>query len=316
MPLDHYISQVHLKNFYSPKLNNLMYAIRKKDLKTFTPKSESVCRIENGSTNSYLREDRIVEKFLEEIEPKYNESINKLKTNDIDSSCIYTIAGFIAYIITCSPAGMRIGSNMLKGPVEETARILDSKKAFPSVPPVLGDTTLTELINSGAVQVQIDPKFPQAIGISQILSYTNSFGNSTWEILFNNFDNNPFFTSDFPVAIEKSKDIHILNRIIPLSPNLAIRIHPDMVSDRNQVDYSFSKFKYSIRKLNWRDVVYINRLIIQCAENLVFFRDNLEWITKFVKKYAKYWIEPKALRIPHRGGAFLWFTQEIAERKY
>lgn len=51
MPLDHYVSQVHLKNFYSPKLQCLMYAIRKNDLKFFKTNSDSVCRIDNGSTN-------------------------------------------------------------------------------------------------------------------------------------------------------------------------------------------------------------------------------------------------------------------------
>ena len=37
MPLDHYIPQVHLKKFYSPVLGERMYAIRKSDLKCFTP---------------------------------------------------------------------------------------------------------------------------------------------------------------------------------------------------------------------------------------------------------------------------------------
>ena len=68
MSLDHYVSQVHLKNFYSPKLGKLMYAIRKKDLKAFTPNSESVCRIDNGSTNSYMQNPRIIEDFLEGVE--------------------------------------------------------------------------------------------------------------------------------------------------------------------------------------------------------------------------------------------------------
>ena len=55
MPLDHYVSQVHLKNFYSPVLDGLMYGIRKSDLKCFRTKSQDVCRIEDGSTNAYLR---------------------------------------------------------------------------------------------------------------------------------------------------------------------------------------------------------------------------------------------------------------------
>ena len=42
MSLDHFVSQVHLKNFYSPKLGNLMYAMRKNDLKLFTPDAK-VC---------------------------------------------------------------------------------------------------------------------------------------------------------------------------------------------------------------------------------------------------------------------------------
>jgi hypothetical protein len=61
MPLDHYVSQVHLKNFYSPALGSRMYAMRKHDLKSFTPNSQSVCRIEDGSTNAFLKNDRMIE---------------------------------------------------------------------------------------------------------------------------------------------------------------------------------------------------------------------------------------------------------------
>jgi hypothetical protein len=64
MPLDHYIPQVHLKKFYSPALGDRMYAIRKTDLKIFTPNSKVVCGINDGSTNAYLREDRAIEEFL------------------------------------------------------------------------------------------------------------------------------------------------------------------------------------------------------------------------------------------------------------
>src|SRR5713226_7428829 len=88
MPLDHYVSQVHLKNFYSPALEEQMYAIRKSDLKRFCCGSRSVCRIEDGSTNAYLKEDRIIEKFLLDVEPKYNASVAKLRDGKIDQECI------------------------------------------------------------------------------------------------------------------------------------------------------------------------------------------------------------------------------------
>ena len=70
MPLDHYISQVHLKKFYSPVLGDRMYAIRKSDLKSFTSRSKDVCRTNDGSRNAYFDEDRAIEEFLKTIEPK------------------------------------------------------------------------------------------------------------------------------------------------------------------------------------------------------------------------------------------------------
>ena len=115
MPLDHYVSQVHLKNFCSRVLDGLMYGIRRKsDLKCFRTKSQDVCRIEDGSTNAYLREDRAIEEFLKDVEPCYNASLAKLRENKIDQECIHCIAGFVAYIITCSPTAMRIHSGPLK----------------------------------------------------------------------------------------------------------------------------------------------------------------------------------------------------------
>ena len=84
MALDHYVSQVHLKNFYSPALDGLMYAIRKSDLRRFTPKSQDVCRIEEGSTNAYLTKDRAIEAFLKDVEPHYNASLAKLRANKMN----------------------------------------------------------------------------------------------------------------------------------------------------------------------------------------------------------------------------------------
>ena len=93
MALDHYVSQVHLKNFYSPALSGMMYAIRKSNLKRFQTKSQNVCRIEEGSTNAYLRENRAIEEFLKGVEPRYNASLAKLRQNKIDQECILCIAG-------------------------------------------------------------------------------------------------------------------------------------------------------------------------------------------------------------------------------
>lgn len=185
MALDHYVPQVHLKNFYSPKLGSLMYAIRKSDLKSFTPNAQSVCRIEDGSTNSYLRKNRGVEGFLKLIEPKYNVALENLAADNIDADCRDVIGGFVASVLVCSPAGMRIHSGLLKGVVEVTARVLDSQGLFSSPPAELGGESLSELLRSEKVCVEIDPKYPQAIGIALIGSLIRIFGNSEWDVMIN-----------------------------------------------------------------------------------------------------------------------------------
>ncbi|HWA95831.1 MAG TPA: DUF4238 domain-containing protein [Terracidiphilus sp.] len=304
MPLDHYVSQVYLKNFYSPVLGNLMYATRKSDLKSFTPNSESVCRTIDGSTNPYLKESRAVEDFLKTIEPKYNGALAKLISDNIDEECIYTIGGFVAYFLSCSPAGMRIQSGPLKSIVEAEASILETSGRLPQPPRELGGANLAGLLSTGAVEVDVDQKFPQAIGINSILQFIAIFGNFRWDILLNDFNDSPFFTSDFPVAIEKTRDCRIINRIVPLAPNLAIRIRPDLTIDKELVDLSFANFHSHRRKISQKEAVEINRLIVRCAEDTVFYRDDLAWVKGFIAKNRHYRVESTASK-QRTGNSFL-----------
>jgi hypothetical protein len=314
MPLDHYISQVHLKKFNSPALGDRMHAVRKSDLKAFTPNSRVVCVVNDGSTNAYLLEDRAIENFLETIEPKYNSALEKLADQKIDQECIYTIAGFVAYVISCSPAGMRIHSEPLKSTVETTAAMMDAAGLLPPPPPELAGVSLTQLLQQGAVQVKIDTKYPQAMGISSILERTATFGNFRWEILLNDFGDSPFFTSDFPAAIEKTGDPRILNRIVPLAPNLALRIRPNLSLERGQADFSFRNFGFRTRRVSRQEVMNLNCLIVRCAEDMVFYRDDHPWILPFIAKNRHYRIEPHTHELRTAEGTLLISTLRVIAR--
>ena len=89
------------------------------------------------------------------------------------------------------------------------------------------------------------------------------FGNFPWEILYNPADVNPFFTSDFPTAIEESADPRILNRIIPLTPNLAVRILPDIAIDREKCDFTFNQFRSRFRMIERQELLAVNRLLVR-----------------------------------------------------
>jgi hypothetical protein len=315
MALDHYISQVHLKNFYSPALDGLMYAMRKSDLKRLRTKSQDVCRIEEGSTNAYLIEDRAIEEFLKDVEPRYNASLAKLRENKIDQECIFCVAGFAAYVVACSPAAMRINSGPLKASLKSAASILDAQGVFPEAPKALGEKSMTELLADGTVKFEVDAKYPQAIGISNVTHHVSVFGNSPWEILHNGEADNPFFTSDFPAAIEVADLNTPINRIVPLAPDLAIRILPDIRLSGTKPDLTFAKFRAAPRRLKRAKILDLNRLIVRCAEDLVLYRDDREWIEGFVVKNRGYRIEPVTRTIPHGTGDLLVSTQRILARE-
>lgn len=160
MPLDHFISQVHLKNFYTNDERGRLVAIRKDDLKKFYPRSEDVCRREHGSTNKYLSEPRAIEIFLKNIEPNYNISVEAIRQKAPGTKDVYVIAGFIAYIMACSPTGMRITRGPIAAAVQSTAEILDAQGRFPPAPTAFGGKSMTELLSDGLVQLKIDDKIP------------------------------------------------------------------------------------------------------------------------------------------------------------
>ncbi len=63
-------------------------------------------------------------------------------------------------------------------------------------------------------------------------------------------------------------------------------------------------------------VTSINRLIIRCADSLVFYRDDYEWIPRFVKRNAAFRIESKMQKIPVGDGeTLIWVLEEVVQIK-
>jgi hypothetical protein len=79
------------------------------------------------------------------------------------------------------------------------------------------------------------------MGIVTIMHHVSIFGNSLWKILRNSEADNPFFTSDYPAAIEVADLNTPINRIVPLAPDLAIRIRLDIRLSGTKPDRSFAR---------------------------------------------------------------------------
>lgn len=309
MARDHYVSQVHLKRFYSQE--GLLHAIRKSDLKQFTPRARDVCRIDEGNTNAYLIEPRAIEEFLKTIEGKYNAAVAALEAGKPEPESVYVLAGFLSYVLTCSPAAMRLCSEPPQGILEITAKLLEEMGEIPPPPSILGGESLSELLNSRKLKFQIDEKYPQAIGIANILQRVALFGNCRWEVLINRYDDCPFFTSDFPVACEPSEDVRVLNRIVPLTPSVAVRVKPDINIPRKYMGFKFSNFSFERRQVTRAEALGINRLLVQSAEDTVFFPDDQPWVRGFVEKHRHFRLETENVQVPHPRGALQVSRQSI-----
>ncbi|MAQ30407.1 MAG: hypothetical protein CL950_10605 [Erythrobacter sp.] len=302
MALDHFVSQVHLKNFYSDALGGRkMYAYRKSDLATFPCNARDVCRISDGSTNAFLTEPRILEDFLKNVEPKYNRAAQALAEERFGFNDVLVIAGFAAFVLSCSPTAMRLGASSLSKLAATEIELIERMGELPPVPPVLGVASATELVSSERLIVETDPKFPQGMGISQLPTLTKSLASYRWEIVKNpNSAATPFLTSDFPVATETPGPPAI--RILPLRPDLAVRIHP-VVRPPSLPD-QLGDFRYRVLLASPHAVREINRSIVQSAEDFVFSPLATTGLAKLVKKYANFRLEMDHLRIP-RGTGFL-----------
>ena len=92
----------------------------------------------------------------------------------------------------------------------------------------------------------------------------------------------PLFTSDYPAAIETFDINTPINRIVPFAPDIAVRIKPDISLSGTRPDITFAKCNATSRHLKRAEVLEVNRLLVRCAEDLIFFRDGWEWIDVFV----------------------------------
>jgi Protein of unknown function (DUF4238) len=131
--------------------------------------------------------------------------------------------------------------------------------------------------------------------------------------LLNGFNDSPFFTSDFPAAVEETTDPRIINRIVPLAPYLAIRIKPAPTIDKDLADFSFTNFRCRRRSISRKEVEKINLLIVRCAEDAVFYRDDSAWVQRFIAKHRHYRVEPSISKQPTRNGSLLISRLKIVE---
>jgi hypothetical protein len=102
-----------------------------------------------------------------------------------------------------------------------------------------------------------------------------------------------------------------MNKIVPLAPDLAVRILPDIRLSRMEPDLTFKSFSHKQRTLKRADILDVNRLIVRCAEDILFYRDDREWVPSFIAKNCGYRVDTIVSQIPHGSGFLTVASQRI-----
>lgn len=197
---------------------------------------------------------------------------------------------------------------------DDSAKALEAQGKMPPPPEIFGASSMAELLDTGKIKIAVDGKYPQAIGISNVLAITSTFGNAAWDIIINTHaSENPFFTSDYPAALEYSSDARVMSRIVPLAPDIAVRITPNLPREQ-KLDLSFARMRFRTVRPKSAEIRELNKLIIQGAEELVFFRDDLYWIPGFVACNRDFRVEAIDDTIPAGTEYYVVATQRIRRR--
>lgn len=284
MALDHYVSQVHLREFTNTETKKL-FAISKLDLREFTPSPKSVCAIRDGNTNEYLKEPRLIEHLLERVEPNYPYALNELRSRRCDDIVRETIAGFIAAVSICSPAFNRLCFDGTHKHLSDFAKHLDAKDSFPRFPENSDERysgkSISELLDGGLVKFDIDMNMPKAMATARLINVVRAFLNSHWDVL-ENHTKHKFLTSDYPMVHIPTLSRHWSKKFVPLAPDIGIAVISSKVGIWDgPIEVAHVEVSSHSR------VADLNRYTVFSAEELVFSDMPTSFLRGFVKKHRR-----------------------------
>ena len=295
MPKDHYVAQTYLKKFSVPDNHGCVDVIRKSNLqKLKAVPVKSICCEKDWSDNPYFADNpRIIEDVLKIFEPKWTDCVEAIEQDRYDDETKYLMAGYIAYLRVCTPTAGRLGSESLVDlikPVCDKGRADFEEKELAN-PDSQYHEVIKRLRKHGGSKIEVDQKYPIAFGASRLVDIQEKFSTSPW-IVFKNDTPIPLITSDNPVCIEYH-DVGFADFYLPLTPSLAIVIHPLRKDEERQPDRIASFKKQGVK--------HMNRLVVQSAEDLVISND-ITIAEKLVEKYHDWRVEVNKIKIPYGQG--------------
>jgi hypothetical protein len=224
---DHYVSKTYLGHFAGtngylvPYYKNAQIVIGK------PKRPKSICFETEGDTNKYFRNPRLLDELLPVFENPWKNNIVRLENGFIDANTKFELAGYIAFLRSCSPTSKRCIQGTVTGLVKGPSNLID-KADF------LSDDKKLSLLNEFQKiekENNKDREFAHAMGIRALIGVLYQYYCSHWLVLINKTDI-PFITSDNPAILYYQDSQQQAGLIyVPLKPYLALLITPNLDID-------------------------------------------------------------------------------------
>jgi hypothetical protein len=208
MPQDHYVAQTYLRAFGDPATvkdtdkGGLLHAWRKNDLKYFAAYANNICKTAGWDDNpKYLRPHDALGQWLEIFEPHWKPSVGRLADSNLAPVNKLLIAGYWAYLCTCTPTWQRVATQLQQKNLEENRlpQFIEYATSYPDEFPKASE--YTALLRDGKVTVELDRNYPKAVLKRELPRLQWYLYHQGWQVIYNSTEE-LFLTSDNPSCFD------------------------------------------------------------------------------------------------------------------
>jgi hypothetical protein len=298
MSHDHFVAQTYLRHFGDPAEDGRLHAYRKSDSKHFPCWPADVCREWDGDLNpAWLKEPALLGQYRKIFEPLWNVAIAGLLSNGPSHHQRFAVAGYVANLMTATPAWRRIGvrthNDMASGFLIFSKEMRDKHGGNPNLP-----VDAIEALQRGEIALEHDPDYVKAQFTRQLMEHAWLIYHQDWDII-ENPTAFPFVTSDNPVSVQPPADFREPpTRIVALTPSSALAFRPTRlelpVFDPDLPPLGGTRR----RRAKPPAAKAINRQIVRCAEDLVLSSYQSASLAKLVSNNARFRVEPEYVELP------------------
>jgi hypothetical protein len=299
MANDHFIARTYLKHFGDAEKGGQLYGYRKTDGRQFPCRPGDVCREWDGDLNpKWLgRCPNLLGEFRHIFEPLWNTAVETLLLGACPRENRLAIAGYVANLMTCTPAWRRVGAQVYNDHATaylSFAKSMQGKHGGNASLPVDG----IEMLERGDLKLEHDPDYIKAVVTRQLIDQTQMIYHQDWVILSNQ-THHPFLTSDNPVAIDQAEDLHKPpTRFVALTPRLGLLVRGTRTNLPPMALATRPLGCLSRQNVDAANAKYLNRLVARCAEELVLSSISSDAIATLVHNASRFRLEPEFIEYP------------------